>query len=65
MSHLYMANQKISITVLDGFWSMQLFSYNCVSHHNTVKSELLQLVFRLVLYALVCSVWFGGELVPV
>ena len=56
MSCLYMANQKSSITALDDFWRMQMFSYNCVSHHNTVKLELLQLVFPSVLCALVCSV---------
>lgn len=65
MSRLYMANQKSSITALNGFWSMQMFSYNCVSHHNTVKLELLQLVFPSVLYPWVCSLWFGGELVSV
>lgn len=56
MSCLNMANQKISIIALDGFWSMQMFSYSCVSHHNTVKLELLQLVFPSILYVLVCSV---------
>lgn len=65
MSRFYVANQENSITALDVFWSTQMFSYNCVSHHNTVKLELLQLVFPSVLYALVCSVWFGGELVSV
>lgn len=47
-----MASQKSTITALDGFWSMQMFSYNCVSHHNTVKLELLQLVFPSVSYEL-------------
>lgn len=51
-----MANQKSSITALDGFWSVQMFPYNSMNHHNTVKLELLQLVFPSVLYALVCSV---------
>lgn len=35
---LYMANQKSSVTVVDGFWDMQLFSYDDESHHNTFKS---------------------------
>lgn len=35
---LYIANQKSSITAVDGFGDMQEFSYNCVSHHNTLKS---------------------------
>jgi len=60
MSRSYMANQKSSITALDGFWSV--FSYNCVSRHNTVKLELLQLVFPSVLYALVCCVWLEEDL---
>lgn len=38
IARLYMANQKSSITAVDGFGDMQVFSYNCVSHHNIFKS---------------------------